>query len=86
MINKKLIKIVLLCLVLLLFITLVVTPSYAQKKDDDLIGADKDLATKKGVSGSLATKEFDKNKLPGKWKIGFAVGSVIAAVAVVKWL
>lgn len=86
MINKKLIKIVLLCLVLLLFITLVVTPSYAQKKDDDLIGADKDLATKKGISGSLATKEFDKNKLPGKWKIGFAFGSVIAAVAVVKWL
>ncbi len=85
--NKKFLKIVLLCLILILFVSLIVTPSYAQRKGNDITtNADKELSTKQGVSGSLATKEFDKNRLPGKWKIGFAFGSLIAAVAVVKWL
>ncbi len=85
MLNNKYLKILLVSIILILFILLVVSPSHAQKKDDS-IGADKELASKKGVSGSLATKQFDKNKLPGKWKIGFALGSLAAAVAVVKWL
>jgi len=84
--NKKW-KIAFISIILLLFILLIVTPTYAQGKGKgDALGADKELASKKGVSGSLATKQFDKNKLPGKWKIGFAFGSLAAAVAVVKWL
>ncbi|MGC8845216.1 MAG: hypothetical protein ACP5QY_05150 [Candidatus Hydrogenedens sp.] len=86
LINKRW-KIVFVALILLLFILLIVTPTYAQGKGKgDALGADKELASKKGISGSLATKQFDKNKLPGKWKIGFAFGSLAAAVAVVKWL
>jgi len=50
------------------------------------ISADKDLASKKGVGASLATKKFDKDKLPGKLKISFAFGSLFAAIAVIKWL
>lgn len=84
--TKKVVTIVVMCLLIVLILTLVTTPAYAQKGDKDSLGADKDLASRKGISGSLATKQFDKDKLPGKWKIGFAIGSVITAIAVVKWL
>lgn len=87
--NNKKWNVIFICFILFLFLLLVVTPTYAQGKGagkGDALGADKDLASKKGISGSLATKQFDKNKLPGKWKIGFAFGSLAAAVAVVKWL
>ncbi len=50
------------------------------------VSADKDLASKKGVAGSLGSKKFDKEKLPGKLKISFAFGSLFAAIAVIKWL
>lgn len=49
-------------------------------------GASRDMMEREGVSGSLATKEFDQSKLPGKGKIGFAFGSLVAMVAVLKWL
>jgi len=55
---------------------------HAQKKAG---GADKSMAEKKGVAGSLGSKEFDKAKLPGRYQIGFAVGSLIAAIAVLKY-
>ncbi len=89
MLNKSLLKLMLVTFVIMLFIAMIVTPVYAQGKGgkgDAALGADKDLASKKGISGSLATKQFDKDKLPGKWKIGFAFGSLAAAVAVIKWL
>lgn len=87
MLRSKTWKIIFLSFILLLLILVIVTPTYAQGKGKgDALGADKDLASKQGVSGSLATKQFDKDKLPGKWKIGFAFGSLAAAVAVVKWL
>lgn len=89
MLNQKIWKILFISFILLLFVLLIVTPTYAQGKGGgkgDALSADKDLASRKGISGSLATKQFDKNKLPGKWKIGFAFGSLAAAIAVVKWL
>lgn len=84
--TKKAVTVVIVCLLITIIIAVVTTPAYAQKGDKDSLGADKDLASRKGISGSLATKQFDKDKLPGKWKIGFAIGSVITAIAVVKWL
>ena len=41
-------------------------------------------AEKKGMD-ALGSKEFDQNKLPGKMKIGFAFGSLVAAIAVIKY-
>jgi hypothetical protein len=86
--SKNVHKILIISIIVVLFVLLVIPPSYAQKGmgKGDALSADKELASKKGVSGSLATKQFDKDKLPGKWKIGFAFGSLIAAIAVVKWL
>jgi len=49
-------------------------------------GADKEIATKKGVGESLGTKEFDDDKLPGKLEIGIALGSVAALIGVMKYL
>ena len=72
-----------LCLITALALAFLDTPVYAAAGDGELSG-DKDLATKKGLD-ALETKEFDKNKLPGKLEIGLAVGSIFAMVAVVKW-
>ena len=49
-------------------------------------GKDKTIATKEGVGESLGTKEFDEDKLPGKLEIGIAVGSIVALIAVIKYL
>lgn len=85
--NKKLALSILTILLLVFLIDMLLSfPAQAQKGGKDVLGADKNLASKQGISGSLATKQFDKSRLPGKWKIGFAIGSVITAVAVVKWL
>ena len=49
-------------------------------------GADKEMATKKGVSESLGTKKFDDDRLPGMFEIGIAAGSCVALIAVMKYL
>ncbi len=46
------------------------------------MSADQKLANKEG----LPTKEFDKDKLPGKYEIGFTIGSVVAVIAAFKYL
>jgi len=48
-------------------------------------GADKEMATKKGMD-ALATKEFDQDKLPGTLEVGLALGSIGAMIAAIKWL
>lgn len=48
--------------------------------------ADKSIATKKGVEGSLGQKEIDEDKLPGKLEIGIALGSVAGMIAAIKYL
>jgi hypothetical protein len=65
------------CLLLVLALSVFTGEAAAQ--------GDKDLATKQGLD-SLATKQFDKNKLPGKLEMGLAVGSIFVMIAVVKWL
>lgn len=47
-------------------------------------GADKELASRE--SGTLGTKQFDKDKLPGKLEMGLAGGSILVLIAVIKWL
>ena len=46
---------------------------------------DKSIAGKKGMD-SLGTKEIDSNKLPGKFEMGLAAGSVVAMIAAFKYL
>jgi len=53
---------------------------------DSAGGSDKEIATKKGVSESLGTKEFDDDKMPGKLEYAIAVGSTVALIAVIKYL
>jgi hypothetical protein len=72
----------LLCVLVLIAFAMMSDMAYASES----VTGDKDMATKKGVSESLGNKKFDKDKLPSKTKIGFALGSVVAAVAVFKWL
>ena len=48
--------------------------------------SDKEMATKQGVGESLGTKKFDKEKMPGKMEVGLAIGSIVAMIAVVKFL
>ena len=47
---------------------------------------DKSIATKEGVGESLGDKKFEEDKLPGPFKIGFAIGSLITMIVVVKVL
>ena len=70
----------LLCLVFAVF------AETADAQESVAKGADKSIATKQGVGGSLGTKEIDAEKLPGKIEIGIAVGSFMVMIAVVKWL
>lgn len=81
--GKKLLCAMALCLALCVALAMWTELAFAQRGE---LGMDKELATKKGVGGSLASKEFDKNKMPGRWKISFGIGSIILAIAVVKYL
>ena len=48
---------------------------------------DKNIAERRGVSGSLAQgKEVDEDRMPNKVQMWVGIGSVFVAVAVVKWL
>jgi hypothetical protein len=83
--KKVLILTCLMCILLGFAIMFTTSIADAQKKPAGS-GADKELATKKGVGDSLGTKEYDKDKLPTKPKIFFGVGSIVLAIIVVKWL
>ncbi len=67
-----------LCLLLTLAFGLLTSEAAAQE-------ADESMETREGMD-SLATKEFDEDKLPGKLEIGLAIGSIFVMIAVVKWL
>jgi len=73
-----------LCIVLCLALAIVCGVADAAAKSTS--SADKGLAAKKGVSQSLGSKEIEQDKLPGKLEVGLGIGSVIAMIAVVKWL
>jgi len=64
----------------------VVTDDAAAQAKKSGKGSDKNMASKKGVAGSLGTKEIDGNKLPGKLEMGIAFGSVVGAIAAIKYL
>jgi len=84
--NAGLPKIVFVVAVVFVVCGLLVSLAEAQAKPKGAVGSDKEIATRKGISGSLGSKEWDKNKLPGKMEIGLAVGSVVVMIAVLKWL
>jgi hypothetical protein len=66
-------------LVLLLAVGFLATDANAQT-------ADQEIGSRQGVSESLGTKDFDDDKLPGKLEIGIAMGSIVAVIAVMKYL
>jgi len=84
--NKHLIvAAVLMCLILMVFLVGMSEEAYAQSKDKKAEGAtsaDKKLATQEG----LGNKEIEEDKLPGKFEIGLAVGSIIAMIGVLKYV
>lgn len=54
----------------------------AQAARDDSISADQDLAQQKG----LGSKEIDQSKMPGALEYAIVIGSVIAAIGVIKFV
>jgi len=52
----------------------------AQAKDD--VSADQDLAQSKG----LGSKEIDASKMPGALEYAIVIGSIIAAIGVIKFV
>jgi hypothetical protein len=80
--HRNWLKVVIMCLVLLSVLVLYAEMAQAQGRSADA----KDMMEREGVSGSLATKEFDQSKMPGRGKKAIAFGSVVAMVAVMKWL
>ncbi len=81
--SQQVFSVLMLCLLAFAFFALVADEAAAA---DKAVGADKGIATKQGVEQSLGNKQFDKDKMPGKLEAGLAVGSIIAMIAVVKWL
>jgi hypothetical protein len=79
----KAICMLLLCIGLFAAVTLFTEDTFAADRGTT---ADKDIATKQGVGESLGSKTIDKDKLPGTLEIGFAVGSIITMIAVLKYL
>lgn len=81
--RKTVLVVCALCIVTALALAFLSERAYAADRGD--LTGDKDLATKRGLD-ALETKEFEKDKLPGKLEIGLAVGSIFAMIAVVKWV
>ena len=51
----------------------------------DAWAQDDDLASRRGISGSLSDQGLDEKKMPSKPKMYFAAGSLLVAIAVLKW-
>lgn len=68
-----------------LFVGLTADTAFAQEKVNK--SADKNIAQKKGISGSLQTsKPEEEADGPSKLQMGIGVGSIFVMIAVVKWL
>lgn len=75
--SKKLLVAAVLCLGLCVVFCLLVDKAHAA-------GGDQKLAAKKGTE--LGTKEFDKDRMPGKGKMAMGFGSIFVMIAVMKYL
>mgnify|MGYP006864771332 CR=1 FL=1 len=76
--TKKLLIATVLCLGLCVAFCLMVDQAHAAG------AGDKNLASKTGTQ--LGTKEFDKDRLPGKGKMAMGFGSIFVMIAVMKYL
>lgn len=68
-------------LFILVLVLMVCAANDANAARDDSIGADQGLAQREG----LGQKELDANKMPGALEYAIVIGSVIAAIGVVKF-
>lgn len=79
MLAKRIIIVLALCVVGCFALGALTEEAYAQS-----VKGDKSLASKE--SGTLGTKEFDQEKLPGKLEMGLAAGSIVVMIAAFKYL
>lgn len=84
-----------LCVLLCLMVGMMAEPVYAQVKKvagaaglggDVGAGGDRNIGMKQGLEVLGGSKKLDPNRVPGKAKIAVGLGSVVVAIAVVKWL
>lgn len=71
-------NLLLLCAMVVLLVSCVVGQARAQ----DEVSADQDLAQRKG----LGNKEIDASKMPGALEYAIVIGSIIAAIGVIKFV
>ncbi len=88
---QKVLAILGLCAMLILCIGVFADIAQAQAKDTKNAAkkVDKDLASRKGVSGSLAKGKKGEEDKPTKAtpvQMGIGVGSIFVMIAVLKWL
>lgn len=69
-----------LCAMVAVLMLCLMGPAQAAKDDD--ISADQGLAQQDG----LGTKEIDQSKMPGALEYAIVIGSVIAAIGVIKFV
>ena len=75
------------CVALLCFVLAVAVEFADAAVGNKAIGkGDQALAQKKGVMDSLGSKKTDESKKPTKLQMMIGVGSVVVAIAVIKWL
>ena len=82
-----------LCALLCLMAGMVAEPAYAQVGKaagaagvDGGVGGDRNISTKQGLAVLGGSRKSDPNRTPGRGKIALGFGSVVVAIAVVKWL
>ncbi len=84
---KKLVATAALCALLLLFIGIAAPAAHAQNDSDAAKTVDKQIAQRKGVSGSLASgKIAEEGSGPTKSQMAIGIGSCVVMIIVVKWL
>lgn len=84
---KKLLALAALCALVVLFGGLMSEPVYAQGDSGAARKVDKEVAQRRGVSGSLAKgKIAEEGSGPNKTQMAVGIGSCVVMIIVVKWL
>ena len=84
---KRLLALFALCALVVLLGGLTSEPAYAQGDSKAARNIDKEVAQRRGVSGSLAKgKIAEEGAGPNKTQMAVGIGSCVVMIIVVKWL